>query len=403
MTYTRLGGVNLARRCVPLVLLCCLAATPALAQVPDTLIQRIAELKVQAAELRYLDRSEQLDNAAVRARRSTIDTEQRTLDRQLRQFSGDAYAKAVSQIDGITRTRLATLEPQWQAKTAELKRQRDDHDSAVRAAIKVDAKAALAPQRQRLLLQQRRDRGEITLDDFAAQDKKALDEIMAIRGKYAAEGQRYADSFDQQLRQLTQAVATAPPTAPAPESKAAPAAPVQAKPPSPPPPRPSASQPRTTASGTSDADFDREVLEAGNLLWGQKEAARRFEAAEIDALVVKQVNDNLGPDIQRLAAKWRAAGRGDDFERQYRKVADARMASEKSARNWAVLWFWTQLILFLPGPADTRPSRQPPLSSERAAGSWRRRCRRGWCRRRARRSLPADQADQTYLATPART
>ena len=146
----------------------------------------------------------------------------------------------------------------------------------------MDARAALEPQRQRLLLQQRRDRGEITPDDFAAEDKKALDVIMALRGKYVPEGQQYVDRFDQQLAQLTQAIAKDPST-PLPVSKVAAAAK--------PAPTPQAQQ----SSSTTDADYQHDVEQAFNLWAQQDTAAHRLERKEIDAATYQKIARNTQP------------------------------------------------------------------------------------------------------------
>src|ERR1700693_3949496 len=106
MMRTRRADGRTAWRCVPLILSLCLCAAPALAQVPQTLIDRLAELNVQQAETDYLRSSEQIDRVAASDRSKAIDAEQRTLGQQFRQFSPDQQRQANSQIDGLTKARL---------------------------------------------------------------------------------------------------------------------------------------------------------------------------------------------------------------------------------------------------------------------------------------------------------
>jgi len=315
VTRTPCGNVGIKWRLVPAALLVCLFATPAFAQVPQATIEQIVALNVQEAEARYLNRSGQIDDQEWSARRNANRTERRVIDQQLRQFTAAEQRQANSQIDGLTKARLATLEPQWNAKAEELKRQRDEHDRAVRDAVTVDARVALEPQRQRLLLQQRLAQGAITAETFAAEDKKALDEIMALRGKYLAEGERYADRFDQELELLTQAIAKNPET-PLPESKTK-AGPGQ-------------------QGGTSPADYQRDVALASDLNVRWKEVRDRYWVKkEIPIATLRESEKIFRTDISRLSEKWRAAGRGDEFKRDYEQGLASSQAPAPSAADSA--------------------------------------------------------------------
>jgi type IV secretory pathway TraG/TraD family ATPase VirD4 len=293
-------------RCVPRVLILCLCAAPAFAQVPQATIERIVELNVHATEGRYLRNSEQIDYQTWSLRQDAIDAELKTLWQQLRQFSADDQKQAESQIQGLIKARLATLTPQWEAKADAFKRQRDQHDRAVIDSVTTDARAALEPQRRRLLLQQRRDRGEITAEEFAAEDKKALDEIMAIRGKYVSEGQGYVDRFDHQLALLTQAIAKNPET-PVPVSKVP-----------------------AGQDGTSPADYQRDVSLAADLTARWNEVRNRYWVKkEIPIATLRETEKIFSTDLSRLSEKWQAAGKGRDFERDYRQ----RLAAGTVARQ----------------------------------------------------------------------
>jgi len=306
-------------RCVPLVLFLCLCAVPAFAQVPQATIERIVALNVQFEEGRYLWQSSQIDDHTWSVRQEPITTERNTLLQLLRKVSADEQKQANSQIDGLTKARLALLRPQWQAQAAAFKGQREQHDRAVIDAIGVDTRTALETQRSRALLQQRRDRGEITAEEFATEDKKALGEIMALRGKYVREGQPYVDRFDSQLAQLTQAVSNNPVTPP-PVPKAET---VQGN----------AAQDKAAQGGTSAADYKRDVALAIDIWSREKEAIRRHEKKEIDDAKYRESSDILNADLMRLARKWQAAGRGNEFGRDYLQPdVDALVAADKAAQ-----------------------------------------------------------------------
>src|SRR5258705_8302634 len=99
----------------PLVLILCLRAAPALAGVADTTIRRIVDLNVQAAENNYLAQSQQIDYETTARRRRTINAELKPLYQQIGQLPRDAQRQVKSEIDGLTKARLATLVPQWKA------------------------------------------------------------------------------------------------------------------------------------------------------------------------------------------------------------------------------------------------------------------------------------------------
>ncbi len=298
-------------RCVPLVLILSLCALSAYAQVPEATIERIVTLNVQTAEGNYLWHSGQMDEHAWRLRQNAIDAELSTLSQHLQQFSADDQKQADTQIQGLLKTRLATLKPQWEARAAALQRQREQHDRAVMESVTTDARAALEPQRRRILLQQRRDRGEITAAVFAAEDKKALDDIMAIRGKYVSEGQRYVDSFDHQLEMLTQAIAKNPATPfPVARTKAGSGGP-------------------GGQSGTSAADYQHDVALAADLNARWNEVRNRYWVKkDIPIATLRESEKILSTDLSRLNAKWQAAGKGREFARDYGKMLGAKVAKQ---------------------------------------------------------------------------
>lgn len=311
-------------RALPCVLMLCLSAPPAFAQAPDAIIQRIVELNIQETEGLYLRNSRQIDDNTFNLRHNAASDELKALWKQIRQLPAGDQQQATSRIDGLTKARRATLEPQWQAKAEQSRRQRDQHERMVIENITADARAALEPQRRRLLLQQRRDRGEITAEDFAAQDKKALDEIMALRSKYASEGQSYMDRFDNQLAQMTQAIAKNP----APE-------PIAKTPPTPAPvPKANAVPGKVDQTGTSATDYRRDIEQAAMIQYRRKEASDRYNNKEIDLATYSKSEKVSIAAYERLYQKWVAAGRKDDFQRDYRqRLAAMSLPARKPARR----------------------------------------------------------------------
>lgn len=302
-------GYNLRHSAIVLAL--CLWAAPAAlrAQVPQGTVERIAVLNIQATELRFLSNSAQIDDRTAGLRQAPIDAELATLWQEVRQYAENDQQDAERKITGLTNARLALLMPQWQAKAEQVKEQREQHDRAVTAGIPADVRAALEPQRRRLLLQLRRDRGEITEADYAAEDKKALDEIMAIRSKYLSDGGRFVGHFDNQLRNMTEAIARNPAT---------------------PLPVP---QVRAGQGGTSAGDYQRDVALAADLRAQRDKLAWRLHDEQIAMPTFRETDKILGDDLVRLVEKWRAAGKGDSFERDYQRQPAPRLANSRQPQR----------------------------------------------------------------------
>ncbi len=301
--HTRQADAGERCRFAPLVLILCLGAASVFAQVPDATIQRIAEINVQLTQDRYLRNAHEIDDHTWKLRKDALDAELRTLTRELRQSSPDEQQKAISQIDGLTKTRLATLEPQWRARANQLRQQHAHHDTQVTGAIRADGRAVLDLQRRRLLLQQRRDRGEITAEDYAAEDKQALDQIMALRAKYVSEGQAAVSLFDSQLAFLTKTAAKNP----APRQRS---------------PKAQAAQ-----GGTTVADYQRDVATLAGLEARRNDLRQRcFVKKEMSVKALGKIDLVLAAQMSSLIRKWTAAGRGPDIERDWRQRLAAATA-----------------------------------------------------------------------------
>lgn len=338
MTHTSRVGAAIKRRLVPAALFVCLLATPAFAQIPQTTIDRIVALTVQRYEASFLWNTDQVDRSVWIERRDAIEQELKPLLQQVRALDKDQQQQVNSQITGLTEARLALAKPLWQAKRDAFQREREERQRALMTGIMSDAQKALEPQRRRLLLQERRDRNEITPEEFSSEDKKALDEIMALRSRYATEGQGYDRRFDSELARLTREMAKPQPPPPAPPEAVA-------RTPQVPRPGPRA---KTPESPTSDAAYARDVYAAGDLYWGILEAARQFQEGDIDDVTVNTVKTALQPDLQKLINKWRVAGRVAEFEKDYKQAADNRMLAEKAERQkrtWAAIVSWMSAAL----------------------------------------------------------
>ncbi|MGH7487653.1 MAG: hypothetical protein ACREMY_18920, partial [bacterium] len=83
-------------RYAPLVLVLCLGAASALAQVPDATIQRIVALNVQATEDIVLRNNRQIDDQTWKLRKTAINAEIHTLTEQIRKFPEDERRRALS-------------------------------------------------------------------------------------------------------------------------------------------------------------------------------------------------------------------------------------------------------------------------------------------------------------------
>jgi type IV secretion system protein VirD4 len=294
----------------------------ALAQVPDATIQRIAEITVQLSEIDYLRNENQIDGQERMGRRAPLEAELGTLYREVGDFSPEEQRNAQQRILGLIRARLSILEPQWQKAKEQRKTEREQRDKAAQAAVPAAARAALEPQRRRLILQQRRGRGEISLDEFSAEDKKALDDISAIRNKYVEDyGARWVGRFDTQLERLTQTIANNP----------------EAKLPT--------SRGRDGGGATPVGDYQKDVARAAELWSKLDDLTNQLYAKKIDDPAYREASKNLEVDLFRLMGKWRNAGRGAAFERDYRASSVTLPLPPRPASWWDRFEFWFIVVL----------------------------------------------------------
>lgn len=126
----RPANLTIPWRHLPLLLILCLCAVSAFAQVPVDTIRRIAQLKVQAIENQRLSSTGELDARTYNLRRRAIEDELKPLLGQLDGLSPQGRHEAETRIENWKRTLLAVLQPQSEP-PAKGKRQQKPQRAAV--------------------------------------------------------------------------------------------------------------------------------------------------------------------------------------------------------------------------------------------------------------------------------
>jgi type IV secretion system protein VirD4 len=192
-------------RLVISALLVCAVSVALRAQAPEATIQRLADINVALAEIQFLYSTSQISRATATSRNTPLEAEREKLQAQLKELPADEQQRAKQRIQGLTKARLAVLEPQWKKAAGDREAEAQGRRKAALAAVDPAVRAAMEPQRRRLTLQQRRDRGELSADEFTAADRKALDEVAAVRSNYVAQyGDRWVEQFDTRLQLQTE-------------------------------------------------------------------------------------------------------------------------------------------------------------------------------------------------------
>lgn len=280
-------------RHAPLGLILCLWTASAFAQVADDPNRRIAQLKVQAIEIHRLSSTGELDARTYNIRRRLIEDELKPLLEQLNRLSPQERREAETRIEEWKRTIVAVHQAQSETRgkqPAPQKRQGQQKAQPVAVAVgdsfDADVRAAVELRHRRLVLQQQRMRGGISEAEFAAQDKKALGQIMAIRGKYLRRGQSDWQSFNLELETKT-----------------------WTDPKNPPP------QPPGGSGGTTPADYQRDVALAAKLMVQRKELSNRPSIRnEMNGLTLAEADRPLLREWMLLREKWHAEGSGREFD-----------------------------------------------------------------------------------------
>jgi len=190
------------------VLVLCLSALSAFAEVSDKTIDQIVQLRVKIEQDRFLYRGREIDSETVQARRRDAEDRIADLSKYIRRLPPDQQRQINSRVDSLVAARVQSLQPQWESQHRLFEEQQASNDRAVsQSALMADVRMALEPVRRRIQLQQQRDGGDISADTYTAEDGKALAELAAIRRKYVAQGPVYAERFDRELKTMADAVA----------------------------------------------------------------------------------------------------------------------------------------------------------------------------------------------------
>ena len=277
-----------------------LAATVARGEVPRDTLQRLADIRVEMAELRHLDAIEQLTHQQYIDRSNALTTEQAALWAPYGRAPQNDLINARSTIDGLVNAKLALLIPQWHQAEAEFRAAREQQKKQLNADIEDDARRAAEFQRQRLILQQQLDAGAITRDDFTVRDHQALDGIAALRKKYEDIGGVWPQQFDSRLGAATRAV-IASPAKPLPQSQV----------------------PLAGAAPESPPDFNADVKLAASITVKQQELHFQFERQQVSSDAFRETDVVYDRDLSRLKMRYQAVSiaREQEFENAYRRLA----------------------------------------------------------------------------------
>ena len=210
-------------------------APPAQADVPEQIIDQIADLRVQQAELKHLTAIGKLTGADAVTKQQAIEAQIKTLYLPYRAEPSVEDTRARTAIDRLVADKLSLMRPQWIQEESAFKAARDQHNKQLSAEAEDDARTSAELQRQRVVLQKQLAAGTLTQDAFTAQDKQASDAIAAFRKKYDDAGEQWPRRFEQRYRVLLE-VALKNPDTPLPLPSVATAQPAVAAA----PPRPAA-------------------------------------------------------------------------------------------------------------------------------------------------------------------
>ena len=275
------------------------------ADVPRETLERLADFKVEQAEIRHLNTTGKLSTAEYNSRYAALQKEATALwQSSYRLATKQEKESANTTLTGLTRTKLSLLEPRWAKEREEFRQEGYRQQKETAAAIDKDARAAAEFQRQRLLLQRQFARGTIDQGTFAAKDKEAQDAIEALRKPFQDAGG--ANRFDARLTQLTKAIAD--------HSESV-------------EPRPKA--PATTEGKESDKpagrggepDFDGDVKRAAEALVKSEEIAWKVHKKEGNPASYTPAAVSHSRELSRLRMRYQAENKLQLFEAAYTRMA----------------------------------------------------------------------------------
>lgn len=201
---------SIFRRTVFFILALLWPATDVLAGVSHETLERLAEIQVETYHIDHLTEIGKLTPDERIARRKALQAEEAALWKSLPQTT---HAEAESAIQGLSKAKLALLEPQWDKELTAFRKAAEEKNRQTARDLEADAHRAAAFQRERLALQQQLDKGVIDRDTFTAKDRAAVAAIGDLRKKYdTSPTRRWTSQFDSRLETLTRSITEHPAT-----------------------------------------------------------------------------------------------------------------------------------------------------------------------------------------------
>lgn len=349
-------------------------APPAQADVPQQIIEQIADLRVQQTELKHLTAIGKLAGADAVTKQQAIEAQIRTLYLPYRALPPAEDTRARTAIDRLVADKLSLLRPQWIQEESAFKAARDQHNKQLFAEAEDDARRAAELQRQRVVLQKQLAAGTLTQDAFTAQDKQASDAIAALRKKYDDAGEEWPRWFGQRYRVMLEAALRNPDT-PLPQPSVAAAPPVVAAaspvietvPPviEAAPPAMATAPPVVT---TTPPDFAADVQTAADLAVKREENAYKFDKKQIDQTLMANTDAVINLDLARLKARYDALvpKRGAAFVTAYLQAAAPRIQALKE--QYYPERYRRAVVSAPPAPQKVAPTQQTDPSESVLGG-----------------------------------
>ena len=279
------------------------AVHPVSAEVPQGIIERIANLNVELDEIRHLNRIAKLSNQDYNTRRSALQKQINALwQPYLRGPTTIAdQRQGKTAIDGLVRAKLAVLVPQWQKEENDFRAASANHQKQLGAELQDDARKAAEFQRTRLTLQKQLSSGTIDRAAFDAKDREALSAIAGLRKKFETAGGVWPQNFDNRVALMTKAIADNPER-----------------------PLPQSQVPVAGAGSQSPPDFDGDVKLAAAIAVKQQELHFQFEKKQVTSDTFRESDIVYDRDLHRLKMRYQAISiaREQQFENAYRRLSD---------------------------------------------------------------------------------
>jgi type IV secretion system protein VirD4 len=333
-----------------------LNAPPAQADVPQPIIDQIADLRVQQTELKHLTAIGKLTGADAVTKQQAIEAQIKALYLPYRALPPAEDTRARTAIDRLVVDKLSFLRPQWIQEESAFKAARDRHNKQLSVEAEGDARVAAELQSHLVALQKQLAAGTLTQDVFDAQNKQASDAIAAFRKKYDAEGAQWSNMFDQRYRVMLEA-ALKNPDPPLSQPSVAAVPPVMTAA----PPAVASVSPVET---TTPPDFAADVQTAADLAVKRQENQHKFDKKQINQAIMANSDAVINRDLAALKARYDALvpKRGAAFETAYLQAAAPRIQALR-------VQYYPQL--YRPAAVSARPPPQKvtPIQQTASSGS----------------------------------